>query len=165
MGVPLYVQEIFRRENVASLFWEFRRESLSKPGNVRILYLQTRTLDWQTFFPPSISYLVGNTCVASVNKEGKIFHGRFQGDSDWSPLSPPQELPGPLFIARQFFGGGGGDGVGGRLVFWTDLRGPAQEVTDRQRARAASKQAARLKRYISSAPLVTKLKNCFCCCF
>lgn len=164
MGVPLYVQEIFRRENVASLFWEFRRESLSKPGNVRILYLQTRTLDWQTP-PPPPPYLILLGIPVWLQSIRRVKFS--MGDSRETQIDPHflprRSSPDPVFIARQFFGGGGGDGVGGRLVFWTDLRGPAQEVTDRQRA--ASKQAAGLKRYISSAPLVTKLKNCFCCCF
>lgn len=30
---------------------------------------------------------------------------------------PRRSSPDPVFIARQSFGGGGGDGVGGRLVF------------------------------------------------
>lgn len=41
--------------------------------------------------------------MASVNKEGKISHERFQGDSDGSPLSPPQELPGPRFHSQGSF--------------------------------------------------------------
>lgn len=114
-------------------------------------------------FSPSISYLVGNTCVASVNKEGKISHGRFQEDLDVSPLSPSQELPGPRFHSQALFWGWWGEG-GGTLVFWTDLRGPAQEVADREREQRANRQQ-RQKRNISSAPVVTKLKNSFCCCF
>lgn len=93
-------------------------------------------------FSPSISYLVGNTCVASVNKEGKISHGRFQEDLDVSPLSPPQELPGPRFHSQALF-----VGVVGRRRWYACFLNRSSRTRpgsgrQTQRERAASKQAA-----------------------
>lgn len=44
-----------------------------------------------------LSYLVGNTCVASVNNESKVAHGVPGGDKV-GPPGPTQELPEPPLL-------------------------------------------------------------------